>query len=240
MVRYGRSERAEPNQRVALRRAALADQEVPQHGKGNRSSSLGSSGHIGLLASGLAALMLAACGDDAARSPTAPPAGSQPRTVLRTCETAARGSAPEFRQLSTANPAAAIVFVGLQCADCRAGPVPPEQRDPRCYEPLGNGRFRLNKVLVGVATGSTATVIVPESERGRVAFLYDAPLPDSADGLFTMAEGETQVTFEACDDPGTGFPGEFLVAGPRCVELDVHLADAVDRVVLPFGVDDCG
>lgn len=56
---------------------------------------------------------------------------------------------------------------------------------------------------------------VPEPERGRVALLYDAPRADSADG-------EVQVTFEACDDPDTGFPGYFLVAGPRCVELEVH------------------
>jgi hypothetical protein len=199
-----------------------------------------SSGHIGLLASGLAALMLAACGDDAGRPPAAPPAGNDTRTVVRTCETAARGSAPEFQRLSTASPAAAIVFVGLRCADCRAGPVLPEQRDPRHYEPLGNGRFRLNKVLVGVATGSTVTLVVPESERGHVSLLYDTPLTLSADGLYTMAEGETHVTFEACDAPDTGFPGEFLVAGPRCAALDVHLGDEVDRVMLPFGVDDCG
>jgi hypothetical protein len=216
------------------------DRRIGRHGNRHGSSISCSSRYFGLLVSGVAALMLAACGEDAAPAPTSPPGGGAVRTLVRTCETAARGSAPEFRQLTTASPAAAIVFVGLQCADCRAGPVTPEQRDPSYYEPFGNGRFRLNKVLVGVATGSTVTVIVPEAERSRVALLYDTPLSLSADGLYAMTEGESQVTFEACDDPNTGFPGEFLVAGPRCVELEVHLGDAVDRVLLPFGVDDCG
>ncbi len=185
--------------------------------------------HFGLLASGLAALMLAACADDAGRAPTSAPDRDEP--LVRTCETAAHGNSPEFARLTTASPAAAIVFVN---------PLPSEQRDPRYYEPLGDGRFRPIKVLVGVATGSTVTVLVPEPERGRVALLYDALSPNSADGLYGMAEGEIQVTFEACNDPDTGFPGYFLVAGPRCVELDVHLGDEVDRVLVPFGVDDCG
>jgi hypothetical protein len=202
-----------------------------QHGNAHGSSSFRSLSRFGWLASGLAALMLAACADDAVRAPSTSPGGGEARTVLRTCETAARGSAPEFQRLTTARPSAAIVFVN---------PIGSGQRDPRFYEPLGDGRFQGIKVLVGVATGSTVTLVVPESERGRVALLYDTPLPDSADWLYGMAEGETQVTFEACDDPNTGFPGEFLVAGPRCVELDVHLGDEVDRVSLPFGVDDCG
>jgi len=171
--------------------------------------------------------MLAACGDDA---PTALPDGDEVRAIVRTCETAAHGMNPEFGRLTSANPAAAIVFVNPQAS---------EQTDPRYYEPLGDGRFHPIKVLVGVATGSIVTVTVPEPERDRVALLYDAPRADSTDGRYTMADGEVQVTFEACDDPDTGFPGYFLVAGPRCVELEVQLGNDVDRIFLPFGISDC-
>lgn len=195
----------------------------------NGSLSWRASRDFGSLATGLTVFMLAACGSDGTPASTPPPADSAARTARRTCETAAHGSAPAFHRLTTASPAAAIAFVG----------VPTELRDPRYYEPLGDGRFRPVKVLVGVATGSTVTVVVPEPGRGRVALLYERPQPDSADGSYTMAEGEVEVSFEACDDPDTGFPGYFLLAGPRCVELDVHLGDEVERVVLPFGVDDC-
>ncbi len=190
------------------------------------SSRLRFSRRFALLASGLAAFVLAACGDDAAQVPSTPPG----RALLRTCETAAHGSNPAFQQLTTASPAAAIVFVN---------PLASGQSDPRFYEPLGDGRFRRIKVLVGVAPGSTVTVVVPEPERGRVALFYDTPTDISTE-LFGMAEGEIQVTFEACDDPNTGFPGYFLVAGPRCVDLEVHLGSEVGRILLPFGVEDCG
>lgn len=184
-----------------------------------------SSRRFAFVAYGLAAFVLAACGGEVAPAPTSPPG----RALLRTCETAAHGSNPAFRRLTTASPAAAIVFVNSLASG---------QSDPRFYEPPGNGRFRRIKVFVGVAPGSTVTVVVPEPERGRVALLYDTPTDPSTE-LFEMTDGEIQVTFEACDDPDTGFPGFFLVAGPRCVELEVHLGSEVGRILLPFGVEDC-
>jgi len=150
--------------------------------------------------------------------------------IVRTCETAVDGTNPEFERLNSASPAAAIVFIN---------PLASEQTDPRYYEPLGDGRFQPIKVLVGIAAGSIVTVTVPEAERDHVALLYDVPRSDSTDGRYSLADGEIQVTFQACEDPDTGFPGHFLVAGPRCVGLDVHLGDDVDRVFVPFGMAEC-
>jgi len=171
-----------------------------------------------------ASLTMVACGDNASTDTT------PERAIVRTCETAAHGTNPAFEHLDSTRPAAAIAFVN---------PPIPEHIDPSYYEPLGNGRYRPIKVLVGVAAGSTVTVTVPESARRHVALLYDSPRVESTDGRYSLSDGEVEVTFEGCDDPDTGFPGSFLVAGPRCVELELRLGDDVERIMLAFGVSTC-
>jgi hypothetical protein len=117
--------------------------------------------------------------------------------------------------------------------------------------PGSSDRFQGLKLLVLVRPDAVATVIVPESERHEVALLYD-PAAWNDRNEYRIEDGESAVTFEACkkgETIGTGSPlnemtqfnGGSLVAGVRCVPLDVLVrgqAQAI-RVTLSFGAGRC-
>lgn len=157
--------------------------------------------------------------------------------ALRTCTDAHAGKGfTGLPRLTGASPRQAIRFVGYP--DPRS--QPPAVRAPEFYG--HDGRFQLLKVLVVAATNTTVTVVVPRVERGKVSLLYDTEKLDRLPGTgepVAMSQGGPAVTFQGCNDPDIGFPGYFLVDGPRCVRLDLHLRDEVTRVSLPFGVRDC-
>jgi len=99
-----------------------------------------------------------------------------------------------------------------------------------------------------VKAGAVVTVVVPKAYRTQVSLLHR-----TATGR-RVTDGEPAVTFRACDrstkafsgegvvGPYTGFPGGFIVAGARCVPLDVwgHGRPRPYRVVVSFAAAKCG
>jgi hypothetical protein len=180
--------------------------------------------------------LLAACtgdhdgGDDAgaARSVRRPPAAT------RTCGTAAFGPTDAHPVVADAGPARAIDVIGNTPADAS---------DPSAYEPRP-GEFAALKLPVIVAAGATVTVSVPRSDQAVVVLLFggdDDPVETlpSGDRLFRLDQGETSVQFEGCPDRVSPFTGYFLVAGPRCVRLDVQPGSQNERILVPFGMTEC-
>jgi hypothetical protein len=96
---------------------------------------------------------------------------------------------------------------------------------------VGGGRYRGTKLLAAVRTGWVARVVVPAGQRRKVALQY---APADFNKAVVPAESEHDVTFRACP-PGrpflgpksarwTQFNGAIVVAGRRCVTLDVYAA----------------
>jgi hypothetical protein len=97
------------------------------------------------------------------------------------------------------------------------------------------GRFYPQKLLLLVRAGARATLVVPKRERARYALLYDRSkwsIPYRRG--YRIADGDSAVTFRACRSQHPNFAGEgvvgawtefngaALVAGARCVALDVY------------------
>ena len=93
------------------------------------------------------------------------------------------------------------------------------------------GRYPAQKLLVVVDRGAIATVVVALKDRARVGLLYQ---PAVADPPYRITQGTSAVEFEACHS-STQFNGGFIVAGPRCVQLDVHHNGKLTRAWIPFG-----
>jgi hypothetical protein len=119
--------------------------------------------------------------------------------------------------------------------------------------PRRPGHYYPQKLLVLVRAGSTVTVSVPAAE-GRFALLYGRShwhIPYTRG--YRLADGERRVTFHACAPstpsfvPGkhrpvgkwTEFNGSVIVAGARCVTLDVRSERRRWRARLSFGAGRC-
>ena len=104
-------------------------------------------------------------------------------------------------------------------------------------------RYEAQKVLVIVTSGATVTLSVPAAERQSFALLYDPS--QFGKRSYRVSSGEWKVTFHACrwQQAGgfvPGFNGGFIVAGPRCVVLNVFVQGKPrSRLVLPLGVARC-
>jgi hypothetical protein len=105
-------------------------------------------------------------------------------------------------------------------------------------------RYQAQKVLVIVNSGAAVTVSVPAAERRSFALLYDPS--QFKQSSYRVSDGEWKVTFHACRWQETGgftpgFNGGFIVAGPRCVSLDVLVQGRVrSRLSLPLGIESSG
>ena len=99
------------------------------------------------------------------------------------------------------------------------------------------------KALVGVRIGTVVRVGVPVSERTRLSLYYITSDPRNAAGYYRVADGEREVTFDACA-PGPGvaqttqFAGYFIVAGAQCARIDIYTSTSRQplRRQIPFGV----
>lgn len=111
----------------------------------------------------------------------------------------------------------------------------------------GSG-YRPTKILAVVDQGAVVTVAISPSAARVTALLYD-PERFNRSG-YDVSDGERAVTFEACPRgqasigppaAATQFPGGFIVAGPRCVPLDVWIGSDSQptRVVVSFGARPC-
>lgn len=101
------------------------------------------------------------------------------------------------------------------------------------------GRYPGQKMLVVVEAGRRATLLLPLPERRHAALNY-AHQSGSRDNRYALADGTAAVTFKACADHLTQFNGTFIVAGPRCVAIEIRQRASIRGVrrYLPFGTGD--
>lgn len=113
------------------------------------------------------------------------------------------------------------------------------------------GYYRGQKLLVLVRPGAVVTVVLPESERRYAALIYN-PNKWNDRNAYRIEDGQRAVTFKACEkgetpsDGGpvnamTQFNGGFVVAGARCVPIEVFLPGQGRsiRTTLSFGRGRC-
>jgi hypothetical protein len=198
-------------------------------------------------------LAVAACsfgGGEKKSAPSAPKAttkASAPRdkVFIRTCETSVYGTIddPAWREHSVF--AGPLVFYS---ADQYA------EQPASLFAPIdGNDRYAGQKLLVLIRRGAVATVVVPDSMRSSAALLYN-PAAWNDRNAYRIEDGESAVTFKACEKgesepvggPPNGmtqFNGAFVVAGDRCVRLDVRVRGEDQiipvKVKLSFGAGEC-
>jgi hypothetical protein len=210
-------------------------------------------GWLSLLAlAGLLSFLLPACsfGDNeqknapsartAATTVNAPPQ----RAFARTCEASVSGTldSSDWRKHSII--AGPLVFY---YADQFA------QQEASLFAPIPgkDGSYAGQKLLVLVRRGAVATVVVAESERGYAALLYD-PAAWNDSNAYRIEDGESAVTFKACKKGETAlfggpvnamtqFNGSFVVAGVRCLPLEVFVRseERTIPVMLSFGAGRC-
>jgi hypothetical protein len=198
----------------------------------------------------LLSLAFPACTFESAESTTSAPAATTTATAapqrafVRTCEMSVYGTldAPAWEKHSIiAGPL--VFYYANQYAEQPASIFAPI--------PAQNGHYAGQKLLVLVRRGAVATVIVTESQRPNAALLYD-PADFNDSNAYRIEDGESAVTFKACKkgeaspvggplNAMTQFNGGFIVAGARCVLLEV-LVRGEQRtipVTLSFGAGRC-
>ena len=114
----------------------------------------------------------------------------------------------------------------------------------RGWRPPGPGAWPV-KVLVVVDANAAPTVTVAERSRAHAALGYNN-VRHNGTGV-TLDRGTRSVRFEACSpssgrepwNQGTQFGGYFLVAGRRCVYIEVASEGRIIRRALRFGVPRC-
>jgi hypothetical protein len=197
----------------------------------------------------LLSLALAACtfgeGENVASAPAATTtAGAAPqRAFVRTCEMSVYGTldAPAWGKHSIiAGPL--VFYYADQYAEQPASLFAPV--------PAQNGHYAGQKLLVLVRRGAVATVAVSETERRHAALLYN-PADWNNRNEYRIGDGESAVTFKACKKGETApvggplamtqFNGAFVVAGVRCLPLEVLVRgqEQTIPVTLSFGAGRC-
>jgi hypothetical protein len=198
----------------------------------------------------LLSLAFAACtfgeGDENATSApaaTTTATAAPQRAFARTCEMSVYGTldAPAWEKHSIiAGPL--VFYYADQYAEQPASIFAPV--------PAQNGHYAGQKLLVLVRRGAVATVIVPESERRYAALLYN-PADFNDSNEYRIEDGESAVTFKACKkgeaspvggplNAMTQFNGGFIMAGVRCVPLEVRVrGQGSIPVTLSFGAGRC-
>jgi hypothetical protein len=199
----------------------------------------------------LLSLASAACtfGESEKKATSAPPAtttgtDAPQRAFDRTCEMSVYGTldAPAWEKHSII--AGPLVFY---YADQYA------QQPASLFAPIPgqNGFYSGQKLLVLVRRDAVVTVVLPESERRYAGLLYN-PAGWNDRNAYKIEDGETAVRFKACRKGETApvggplnamtqFNGGFVVAGVRCVPLDVLVRGEPGTipVTLSFGAGRC-
>jgi hypothetical protein len=176
----------------------------------------------------LAALVLtaavfgaAACSMKLASNPEPTPRVSRPTADLRVgCGESVQGKlAPDWRR-NTYN-LGPFSISGVRPGT--AGQVSPG----RMSKPL------FHKALVVVNAGSSATIVIPEEQRGRVSLLYDPRR--SAPDITAVTDGMSTVTFQACADRETQFAGGFIAdSGVTDFRITISTGTQTRTVPLTF------
>jgi hypothetical protein len=146
-------------------------------------------------------------------------------TPIRECGSAVFGTlAPDWREhAAIAGPLAWLGVSGYA-------------RDSAATFAVQDGRYFFKKALAVVERGALVKIVVPESERTRLALFYSAS-GTRPDNLYKVSEGESTWALRACEDTETQFNGGFIVGGAQCAALDVFLEgkNRPIRVFIPFG-----
>jgi hypothetical protein len=171
-------------------------------------------------------------------------ASTTPRSLfVRTCETSAYGKLDARGWKTHSTFAGPLVFY---YADQFAG-QPASDFAPR---PGGSGYYAGQKLLVLVRRGAVATVVVPEAERRNAGLLFD-PAVWNDRNAYKVEDGDAAVRFRACKkgesspvggppNAMTQFNGGFVVAGARCLPLEILTpGQGAIRVSLSFGAGRC-
>jgi hypothetical protein len=157
-----------------------------------------------------------------------PALADEPEPYVRTCATRQFGDlGPGWQERAVV--AGHVAFLGA--SDAR-------------WRPLGPGAWPL-KVLVVVDANAAPTVTIAERSREHAALGYNN-VRHNGTGV-TLGQGTQRVRFEACHSDrlrepwnrGTQFGGYFLVAGRRCVYIEVATQGKIIRRALRFGVPRC-
>jgi hypothetical protein len=148
---------------------------------------------------------------------------------LRDCASSVDGGvgSRDIRQSAKVGP---LAFVWVRGAE----------QAPAAFFRRRPGGYPSGKYLVLVRSAEQVTVSVPPSERKVVALVYD---PAHFAPFLPVSKGERVVTFRACAgsssawEASTQFNGGIVVAGARCVVLDVRPASAnrARRLRMPVG-----
>lgn len=158
-----------------------------------------------------------------------PALADEPEPYVRTCSSSAYGDLGQgWRERAMV--AGHVAFVGMRNGYRRAG-----------TEWFGPGRGMPLKVLVVVDPNAAPTVMIAPRSRAHAALGYNRIRHDGT-GV-PLADGTLSVRFVGCRpvasrepwNRGTQFPGYFLVAGARCVHVDVATQGKILRRKLSFG-----
>ncbi len=169
----------------------------------------------------------AACGATSASSTTRSFTATQTTLAVRSCKTAVYGQLAHGWRSSPETVRAGDISL-LYGRSYRDAPA-------RQFRGSGSGaslRYPSQKLLVVVDRGATVTVEIGLADRGRASLQYQPAIPDPP---YRVSQGTTAVEFERCPHASTQFNGGFIVAGARCVELDVHHQGKLTRAWIPFG-----
>ena len=159
-----------------------------------------------------------------------PALADEPEPYVRTCATHQFGDLGRGWQ-ERAVVAGHVAFVGMKSAYER-------------WRPGGPGAWPV-KVLVVIDRNAAPTVTIAKRSRGHASLGYN-DVRHNGRGV-PLARGTQSVRFEACSvasstepwNRGTQFGGYFLVAGRRCVYVEVATQGKIIRRALPFGVPRC-
>jgi hypothetical protein len=171
------------------------------------------------------------------RSATGAEADQTTVRVIRDCADRVEGDGPSKPPGRTDLVIGPVAFANLKRAASESAEY---------FEPRAGRRFAIWKAAASVRANERVTASIPGRYR-RVARL-DYPAPGQA-----AHQPTARITFIACpsDEPAfsyegpvgrrTGFAGGFLVAGARCVPLNIRVAGREHpiRARVPFGVRDC-
>ncbi len=156
-------------------------------------------------------------------APTSGPSAA-PGTVLAGCDKANVGQvassnlAPDWRGAATK--AGPLSFVDVGGHSTISGSKNTGQKAVL---------YAMAAVITGVTPGATVVVRVAQAGQGHLRFLYGPADSLNAGTVYTMASGESGVTFVMCPQGGvasaaqpiTDYYGGVLVDGARCVPVDV-------------------
>lgn len=149
---------------------------------------------------------------------------------MRNCGTRIHGASPG--DIATTDLIGPATFLGLSDAPLMA---------EDSFQAAPDGGLPPLKFVTEISGQAVGPVVVSIAERDRAGarLIYD---PAEWHGNIALEDGDHTVVFEVCAGENSQYNGGFIVAGPRCVTVQVvdqGLGGDPIEVRIPFGVEDC-